>query len=366
MATPAEREAMGRAVVASTAALGAPNPNPCVGAVVLDRDGAVAGEGVTSPVGGPHAEINALQAAGARAVGGTVVVTLEPCRHTGRTGACTAAILAAGVRRVVYALPDPLATAGGGAEELRRAGLEVEEGVLAEEAAAVLGPWRAGAGGVRPHLTWKYAATLDGRTAAADGTSQWITGTAARRDVHRERFASDAVIVGIGTVLADDPQLTVRDWPASRQPLRVVVDSDARTPLDARVLDASAATLVATAAGADPGRRDGLRQAGTEVVELPRHAGQVDLVALCTLLRQREVFVAVLEGGATLAASFVVAGLVDRVLAYLAPSLLGAGSPAVGDLGIKTLADAVQLRVDEVTLCGSDVRVAAHLAVGSD
>jgi diaminohydroxyphosphoribosylaminopyrimidine deaminase / 5-amino-6-(5-phosphoribosylamino)uracil reductase len=365
MATPAELEAMRTAVAASAAALGVPNPNPCVGAVVLDRDGSVVGQGVTATVGGPHAEINALAEAGGRARGGTIVVTLEPCRHSGRTGPCTQAIIGAGVRRVVYALDDPLGPAAGGGDVLRDAGVDVEPGVLAAAAASVLGPWRAAAGRDRPHLTWKYAATLDGRTAAPDGTSKWITGEAARRDVHRERYYADAVIVGIGTVLADDAALTVRDWPATRQPLRVVVDSDARTPLDARVLDATAPSLVAVATGADPARVAALRAAAVEVVEVSSKAGRVDLASLLTLLREREVFVALLEGGATLAASFVTAGLVDRVVAYLAPTLLGAGSPSVGELGIKTLGDAVHLSIDEVTRCGADLRVEAQIVVGS-
>ncbi|HMC69438.1 MAG TPA: bifunctional diaminohydroxyphosphoribosylaminopyrimidine deaminase/5-amino-6-(5-phosphoribosylamino)uracil reductase RibD, partial [Mycobacteriales bacterium] len=224
-----EVSAMRRAIALAGDAVGRSNPNPAVGAVVLDTTGTVVGEGATQPVGGAHAEVEALTAAGARASGGTLVVTLEPCRHAGRTPPCTEAIVAAGVGRVVYAVADPHDIAAGGEDALRTAGVDVEGGVLADEARATLEPWLVAVRRRRPFLTWKYAATLDGRTAAADGTSRWITGVEARRDVHRLRAESDAVVVGIGTVLADDTALTVRDWPAVRQPLRVVVDGKART-----------------------------------------------------------------------------------------------------------------------------------------
>jgi diaminohydroxyphosphoribosylaminopyrimidine deaminase/5-amino-6-(5-phosphoribosylamino)uracil reductase len=226
--------------VLSGRALGRTSPNPPVGAVVLDVAGAVVGEGWTSPPGGPHAEVVALRQAGAAARGGTAVVTLEPCRHTGRTGPCTAALLEAGVARVVVACADPTELAGGGAELLRAAGIDVETGVLADEVArGPLEAWLTSRRTGRPFVTWKVAATLDGRSAAADGTSRWITGEPARRDVHRLRGEVDAVLAGSGTVLADDPQLDVRPdlrGPAERQPLRVVVDTRGRTPVGARVL----------------------------------------------------------------------------------------------------------------------------------
>ena len=239
-------QAMRRAVELSRAVLGTTSPNPPVGAVALDADGAVVGEGATQPPGGPHAEVVALQQAAGRAH--TVVVTLEPCHHTGRTGPCSQALLDAGVRRVVVGCPEPGALAAGGAQALQAAGVEVEVGVLQDEVgqgplAAWLHRQRTG----RPHVTWKYAATLDGRSAAADGSSRWITGPEARADVHRLRGQVDAVVVGVGTVLADDPQLTARPDPG-HQPLRVVVDSGGRTPADAKVRDAAAETLVVTAA----------------------------------------------------------------------------------------------------------------------
>ena len=202
---------MRRAVALSTRSLGTTSPNPPVGAVVLDASGQVVGEGWTRPPGGPHAEVVALADAGDRARGGTAVVTLEPCRHTGRTGPCTTALLEAGVARVVVACADPTEQAGGGVEVLREAGVDVETGVLADEAErGPLEAWLTSRGSGRPFVTWKYAATLDGRSAAADGTSRWVTGEASRADVHRLRGEVDAVVAGVGTVLADDPLLDVR------------------------------------------------------------------------------------------------------------------------------------------------------------
>ena len=359
MASAEETTAMTRAIALATDALGRTNPNPAVGAVVLAPDGRVVGQGATAPAGGPHAEVEALAAAGAAARGATLVVSLEPCRHVGRTPACTDAIVAAGIRRVVYAVADPHDLAAGGDEALRSAGVDVEGGVLAAEAAHDLQPWLVAVRRRRPHLTWKYAATLDGRTAAADGTSRWITGTDARVDVHRLRSRCDAVVVGIGTVLADDTALTVRDWPTQRQPLRVVVDGKARTPLSARILDDAAPTLVVVGADADRGRVSKLRAAGAEVVELARLDGFLDLHALLAALYEREALQLLLEGGATLAGSFVRQRLVDKVVGYHAPALLGAGPPVLADAGVTTLAGALRLRLDDVRRLGDDVRVEA-------
>lgn len=366
MASQAEQAAMRRAIELAARGLGATNPNPVVGAVVLGADGRVAGEGWHHAAGGPHAEVEALGAAGPAAWGGVLVVTLEPCRHTGRTGPCTDAILAAGVARVVYAVADPNTEAGGGAGVLREAGLSVEGGVLAEEAKPDIAAWLLAHQRRRPHVTWKYAATLDGRTAAADGTSRWITGRESRTDVHRERALADAVVVGIGTVLADDTMLTVRDYPAPRQPLRVVVDGAARTPPSARILDGSAPTLVAVGADADPERIAGLRNQGADVVQLPRRGARIDLAALLAALHERQVDLVLVEGGATLAASFVRERLVDRVVGYHAPALLGAGPPVLSDAGVGTIADALRLQVTDVRCCGDDVRIEARLGSRPD
>ena len=242
-ASSAVRTAMRDAIALAARAQGETSPNPVVGCVVLDAAGERAGEGYHPFAGGPHAEAAALERAGERARGGTVVVTLEPCDHHGRTGPCTQAILDAGVRRVVYAVADPSERARGGARRLAEAGVEVESGLLAAEAEHVNAEWLTYARLRRPHVTWKFAATLDGRSAAADGTSQWITGAAAREDVHRLRARCDAIIAGSGTVLADDPRLTVRGFDphdhliTHRRPLRVIADARARTPLGSRVLD---------------------------------------------------------------------------------------------------------------------------------
>jgi diaminohydroxyphosphoribosylaminopyrimidine deaminase/5-amino-6-(5-phosphoribosylamino)uracil reductase len=351
MAGDTETNALRRAVALSARALGTTSPNPPVGAVVLDRGGQVVGEGWTRPPGGPHAEVVALQDAGERARGGTVVVTLEPCRHTGRTGPCTSALLDAGVARVVAACADPTVDAGGGAQVLRDAGVDVETGVLAEEVA--LGPleaWLTSRSTGRPFVTWKYAATLDGRSAAADGTSRWITSEAARADVHRLRAEVDAVVAGVGTVLADDPQLDVRPDPG-HQPLRVVVDTRARTPLTAKALAGERPALVATGPLLDePGY--------PRTVQLPASNGSVDLPALLSHLQDEHGVVSVLlEGGPTLAGAFVAQDLVDRVVGYVAPALLGDGRHALGDAGAGTITAAHRLRLDDVTRIGDDVRL---------
>jgi diaminohydroxyphosphoribosylaminopyrimidine deaminase/5-amino-6-(5-phosphoribosylamino)uracil reductase len=346
MASQAEIAAMGRAIELAARGLGTTSPNPVVGCVILDADGAVTGEGFHAYAGGPHAEIVALAQAGERARGGTVVVTLEPCDHHGKTGPCSVALVNAGVARVVIGVTDPHTHAGGGAETLRRAGVDVEIGVRHAEVEAGNIAWLTAVRRRRPYVIWKYAATLDGRSAAADGTSMWITSEAARMDVHAHRSTVDAVIVGVGTVLADNPQLTARNLRdgslAIRQPLRVVVDSEGRTPPDARVRDGAAPTWVATAAE--------LGAAGDK---------QVDLSLLLSRLYERDVRAALLEGGPRLAGAFLAAGLVDKVVCYLAPRLLGAGSAALVDAGVGTIADAIELELIDVTRIGPDLRVTA-------
>ncbi|HEX6498141.1 MAG TPA: bifunctional diaminohydroxyphosphoribosylaminopyrimidine deaminase/5-amino-6-(5-phosphoribosylamino)uracil reductase RibD [Micromonosporaceae bacterium] len=338
----AEAAAMSRAIELGALGLGATSPNPSVGCVVLDAAGQVAGEGRTAPAGGPHAEVVALRAAGRRARGGTAVVTLEPCDHTGLTGPCTRQLIAAGVARVVLAVRDPNPIAAGGVETLRAAGIDVEIGLAAAEAAHGLRYWLTAVHRRRPYLIWKYAATLDGRVAAADGTSRWITSPDARADVHRLRSGVDAIIAGVGTVLADDPALTVRLAGVERRPLRVVVDSHGRTPPDARVRDDAAPTWVATAGevGRDPD-------------------GRVDLDALMTALYTRGVRGALLEGGPTLAGAFLRAGLVDEVVGYVAPKLLGAGPAALTGVGVTSIGEAIDLVLTDVTRVGADIRLTA-------
>ncbi|NSC20553.1 bifunctional diaminohydroxyphosphoribosylaminopyrimidine deaminase/5-amino-6-(5-phosphoribosylamino)uracil reductase RibD [Streptomyces albus subsp. chlorinus] len=357
---------MRRALVLAARGLGSTSPNPVVGCVILDQAGRTVGEGWHQRAGGPHAEIHALAEAGDDARGGTAVVTLEPCDYTGRTGPCAQALIDAGVSRVVYAVRDPSPRAAGGARTLAAAGIDVEGGLLAEEAAAGNVAWLTSVLHGRPYVTWKYAATLDGRTAAADGSSRWITSAEARADVHRLRAESDAVLVGSGTARTDDPHLAVRDVPGAVQPLRVVVDTEAAVVRPgARVLDAVAPTLVAVAQDADTAALEAaLRGAGGSagLLRLPRAAegaAGLDLSALLTALCERGVRSVLLEGGATLAGAFVAAGLVDRVVGYLAPVLLGAGPPALGEAGISTIAQALRLTVSDSVRIGPDLRITA-------
>ncbi len=329
--------AMRRAIALSARGLGSTSPNPVVGCVVLDADGHPAGEGWHQQAGGPHAEVHALRDAGDRAHGGTAVVTLEPCNHTGRTGPCSQALLDAGIARVVFAVADPNAQAAGGAAAIRAAGVDVTEGVLADEAARINEAWLHGVATARPFVVWKYAASVDGQVAAADGTSRWITGPDARRDVHRLRHELDAVLVGVGTVLADDPALTVRELPddatPTRQPLRVVLDRSGRTPAAARVHDDAAETLISASKPAD----------------------------VLAELFDRGVRSVLLEGGPTVAGSFWQEGLVDKVVGYTAPVLLGSGQwPVLRGTGQQSMADAVRLRTTDVARLGDDLRVTAY------
>jgi len=346
VASPTEIAAMHRAVRLAALGMATTRPNPVVGAVVLDPSGAVVGQGWHQRPGCAHAEVLALAEAGVGARGGTVVVTLEPCNHTGRTGPCVRALIDAGVRRVVVAVEDPTEEARGGAGSLRAAGVDVETGVLAAAAEAVNVRWLTAVRRARPWVVWKVAATLDGRVAAPDGTSRWISSPESRADTHALRATCDVIIAGSGTVLADDPALTVRDAddnPVPDQPLRVVVDSHGSTPPGARVRDQAAETWVATAAdvGADPD-------------------GRVDLTNLLHELHRRGHVVALLEGGPRLAGSFLRHGLVDEFVAYLAPSLLGAGRPALEGTGVATLADALALDIVDVRRVGPDVRIAGR------
>jgi diaminohydroxyphosphoribosylaminopyrimidine deaminase/5-amino-6-(5-phosphoribosylamino)uracil reductase len=335
MASPAEIAAMRRALALAETP-GVPlGPNPRVGCVLLDRDGAPIAGGYHRGAGHPHAEIDALITAGERARGATAVVTLEPCNHTGRTGPCADALRAAGIARLVYAQQDGNPVARGGGEALRAAGVDVEGGVLADEARAVNPIWTFAVENGRPFVTWKYAATLDGRSAAADGSSRWITSPEARADVHRLRAECDAILVGTGTVLTDNPQLTVRDAgePLERghRPLRVVMGRRG-VPADAAVFDAAADTLVLNTR---------------------------DPAAALKRLLDEDCQHVLLEGGPTLAGAFLRDGLVDRVIAYLAPALLGAGPAALSDAGVGTIADAISLEIIDIARVGPDVRLTA-------
>ncbi|UXA20222.1 bifunctional diaminohydroxyphosphoribosylaminopyrimidine deaminase/5-amino-6-(5-phosphoribosylamino)uracil reductase RibD [Mycobacterium sp. SMC-4] len=322
-------DAMAAAIEQSEKVKGRTYPNPPVGAVILDRDGQIAGVGATAPTGGPHAEVVALRRAGERAVGGTAVVTLEPCNHVGRTPPCVEALLAAGVAQVAFAVTDPNPVAAGGAARLSEAGIQVHPGVAS--AAVAGGPLREWLHKQRtglPHVTWKFATSVDGRSAAADGSSQWITSEPARADVHRRRAAADAIVVGTGTVFADDPSLTARlpdGSLADHQPLRVVVGQREISP-DAKVLNDDSRTMVIRTR--DP----------NEVLK--------------ALSDRTDVL---LEGGPTLAGAFLRAGAINRILAYVAPILLGGPITVVDDVGVLSITSAQRWRYDATLPIGPDV-----------
>jgi diaminohydroxyphosphoribosylaminopyrimidine deaminase/5-amino-6-(5-phosphoribosylamino)uracil reductase len=335
---------MARALALAARAAGQTAPNPMVGAVLVQGD-EVVGEGWHARAGAPHAEVVALEAAGPRARGATLYVNLEPCSHWGRTPPCADALIAAGVARVVVAMEDPdPRVQGRGLERLRAAGVAVEVGEGRREAER-LNRWyvterRLG----RPRVLYKWAATLDGAVATRTGDSRWISGEASRREVHRLRAELDAVLVGVGTVLADDPQLTVRLVPG-RDPLRVVADRRARTPPTARVLPA----LVCVGPEAPPDRVAALAARGCEVVEAPTPA------EILQVLDRRGCLGVLLEGGPRLAQAFWDAGLVDEVAAVLAPRVLGGGLPALPGPGPSTLAGARRLEEVAVRQVGEDV-----------
>lgn len=343
---------------------GHPSPNPHVGAVVV-REGQVVGEGWHDRVGGDHAEVVALRMAGERARGATLFVTLEPCNHHGRTPPCTEAIVQAGIARVVYAVHDPNPNVpGGGREALLRAGIDVVVGfdpAAQREAEHLIAPWRCFITRRRCHLTLKTGMTLDGRIATRSGESRWITGPEARRDVHALRASVDAVIVGSRTVLVDDPELTARHATVTRQPVRVVVDSELRTPPSSKLARTAGEVpvWVFTREGYEPGRGSALQALGVEVV--PCGAARVDLGGMLAALAARGVVSALCEGGGGLHGAFLDGGMGDRVVCYLAPLLLGGGAMAFQGIGPDTLAGARRLRDLRVDRLGDDLRIEGEL-----
>jgi diaminohydroxyphosphoribosylaminopyrimidine deaminase / 5-amino-6-(5-phosphoribosylamino)uracil reductase len=365
--TPGHRDAlwMDRALRLAERGIGLTSPNPVVGAVLL-RDQRVVGEGTHLRAGGPHAEAAALAAAGPAARGATCYVTLEPCAHFGRTPPCADALVRAGVSRVVAAIGDPHPEVDGrGLARLRAAGVTVTVGVREAQARALNRAFFCAVTEGRPHVTVKAAMTLDGKIASADGASRWITGEAARLEAHRLRFVADAILVGIGTVLADDPQLTVRHpGLSSKEPLRVVVDSRLRIPADARVLRSGdpGRALVACVAPAPAGPAAALRARGARVLELPGEGGRVDLRALLEALRALDVIAVLVEGGGDLGGALAEAGLVDRVAFFVAPRLLG-GREAPGPLGGRgrPLKDALALGDVTTRRLGDDLLVEADV-----
>ena len=342
---------MARALALAARGRGLTSPNPMVGALVA-RDGTLVAERFHERAGGPHAEAAALAEAGERGRGATLYVTLEPCNHVGRTPPCVEVIVRAGVRRVVAATRDPNPRVrGGGAAALAAAGVEVSMGCLEREARELNHVFFTAVERQRPHVTLKWAMTLDGKIAAFDGTSRWITGEAARREAHRLRSRSDAIVTGIGTVLADDPALTVRlEQPWPREPYRVVVDSRARLPLHAALLRTGSRARVVVAVGEDaPAPRvAALASSGVTVLQCKSREGRVDVADVCARLFALDVTAVLLEAGRELTGAFVQAGLVDRVAVFIAPKLLG-GAAAPGPVGGPGFALADALRLTDLT-----------------
>jgi diaminohydroxyphosphoribosylaminopyrimidine deaminase/5-amino-6-(5-phosphoribosylamino)uracil reductase len=355
---------MQRALDLAERARGLTSPNPLVGAVVVAGD-TVVGEGFHRQAGAPHAEIEALAMAGPRARGATLYVTLEPCNHHGRTPPCASAVAAAGVARVVAAMADPNPVAAGGVDVLRAAGIEVITGVLAEPAARQNRVFLTSVREQRPHVTMKAAMTADGKIGDVHGVSKWITGEPARAESHRMRSEADAIVVGVTTVLRDDPALTVRlaqPWP--REPFRVVLDSDARTPPQAQVLRSGspARALVAVSAEAPAARVHALEAAGVTVARCPGREGRVDVMALLADLFARDVRAVLVEGGGEAHAAFLDEGVVDRVALFVAPLLLGGRTaPSVVDGRGRELKDAVRLGALAVRAVGEDLLIEADV-----
>lgn len=350
---------MSRALQLARRGLYTADPNPRVGCVIVSG-GEVVGEGWHQRAGSAHAEVAALAAAGKGARGATAYVTLEPCCHYGRTPPCVNALIAAGVARVVAAVEDPNPLVGGhGMARLHDAGIETAVGPLAVEAerlnAGFFKRMRTGL----PFVRLKIAASLDGRTALASGESQWITGAAARRDGHRLRARSSAVLTGIGTVLADDPRLSVRDVDSAviRMPLRVVLDSDLRTPPGARLFADGASAMVLTANG-DPAAHAALEAVGARVARVDASGGRIDLAAALRYLAGQGCNEVLVEAGARLNGALLAAGLVDEIVAYMAPVLLGDGGRGMFELpGIGTMADRPCLRLVDQRRLGDDLRL---------
>jgi diaminohydroxyphosphoribosylaminopyrimidine deaminase / 5-amino-6-(5-phosphoribosylamino)uracil reductase len=354
-----DRVHMARALDLARRGLYTTAPNPRVGALLV-REGVVVGEGWHARAGEPHAEVVALRAARAKdhdARGATLYVTLEPCNHQGRTPPCVDALLDAGVARVVIAARDPFVPAAGGGERLRARGVEVEYGVLEREARAQNCGFFSRIERGRPFVRAKLATTLDGRTALVDGTSRWITGEAARADGHAWRARACAILTGIGTVLQDDPQLTVRAIDTPRQPLRVIVDRRAESPPSARVL-ADGPALVVTA-----GSRNPAWPATTEVLALPDASGRIDLHALMRELARREINEVHVEAGAKLNGALLDAGLLDELLWYVAPGIVG--DPARGAferaVPVAELAQRTRLAWESIDRVGDDLRIVARI-----
>lgn len=368
--TGTDHELMGLALQQARTALGRVAPNPAVGAVLV-RDGQVVGRGATQSPPGWHAEIMALRDAGELARGADLYVTLEPCCHHGRTPPCVDAVIAAGVRRVIAATGDPHPLVdGGGFERLQAAGIPVEVGLRADEADDIIAGFVTRIQTGRPRTTAKYAMTLDGKIATHSGHSRWVSGPESRQDVHIRRDRTDAILVGIGTLLADDPQLTTRlpdelaGYGGPHHPLRVVLDSQARTPANARMLspETPGQTVIFASEQAPPDGVEALREAGADVVVLE----QVSVDAVLNCLGQRGINDLLIEGGGTVLGAFFDAGSIDRVCVYVAPVIVGGDTAAspVGGHGVVTMPAAWNIVDRRVTTLGGDLLIEGRVLAG--
>jgi diaminohydroxyphosphoribosylaminopyrimidine deaminase/5-amino-6-(5-phosphoribosylamino)uracil reductase len=355
---------MQQALAISRYAFGRTSPNPMVGAVIV-REGRIVAQGWHRQAGTPHAEIHALQQAGELASGATMYVTLEPCSHYGRTGPCAEAVIRAGIKRVVVAMTDPNPLVSGkGINRLRQAGLEVVQGVMAKEAAKLNEVFIKWIATEMPFVALKTAMSLDGKIAAYTGHSQWVTGEKARECVHRLRDEYDAILTGTGTLLSDNPRLTVRLPGGGKNPLRIVVDSTGRIPLTSNVIsDGQAPTLIAVTSRAPQEKLSALRAAGVEVLVLDSKEERVDLRQLLAALAKRKISSVLVEGGATLNAALLTEGLVDKLYWFIAPKIVGgvAALGPVGGRGIEEMSQALLLEDICVEPVGDDFLFSAYV-----
>jgi len=361
---------MGQALSLARLALGQASPNPAVGAVVV-KEGVVVGQGYTQPPGSHHAEVLALKQAGEAARGGVMYVTLEPCCHYGRTPPCARAIISAGVSEVHMAMldPNPLVS-GRGKDELEGEGVKIYLGEHEEEAKEVNEAYAKFITTGIPFVTAKFAISLDGKIATRKGDSRWISGREARKYVHCLRYTTDAIMAGVNTVLADDPRLTTRccggrGGTARKQPLRVIVDGEGRTPLTARVFSQPGETLLALGRRATPKQKAAFAQAGAEILELPTAEGLVDLERLLRALGEREITSILVEGGGVLFGSLFDRRLVDKVVAFIAPIIIGGveAKTAVAGGGVDRVADSFRLERIRVEKFGDDLMISGYVAV---
>jgi diaminohydroxyphosphoribosylaminopyrimidine deaminase/5-amino-6-(5-phosphoribosylamino)uracil reductase len=360
---------MEQALSLARLAQGQASPNPAVGAVVVKK-GVVVGQGYTQPPGSHHAEVSALKQAGEEAKGGVMYVTLEPCCHYGRTPPCTRAITSAGISEVHMATIDPNPIISGrGKDELEREGVKTYLGEREEEAKEINEAYAKFITTAIPFITAKFAISLDGKIATRKGDSRWISGSEARKYVHNLRYTTDAIMAGVNTVLADDPRLTTRccggrGGTARKQPLRVIVDGEGRTPLTARVFNEPGKTILALGRKATPEEKAAFAQVGAEILELPAAKGLVDLEGLLVALGEREITSVLVEGGGILFGSLFDRGLVDKVIAFIAPIIIGGAEArtAIAGRGVDKVADSLRLERVRVERFGDDLAVSGYVA----